>query len=124
MAPKSIWASWAALVPPGRPSSDSSSESSAFSEPQPSSSSSARLREIVGPGTKGAEGVWAFWAIRWKGLVDSEGAGGAGGTGAGAVVGCWGSVVEGWAIILNQGFLLSVSVDGVGTAGGETTTAG
>jgi hypothetical protein len=109
--PNNIEASWAALPPPGRSSSESSSLSS-LSEPQ--SSVSARRRET------GAEGGLASWfcVILWKGFV-AEGAGAAGA----------GALSFDWDIILKNGFLLSVSLGGdvttVGGAGGdETASAG
>jgi len=96
MVPKRMDASWAALLPPGRSSSESSSdESSSLSVPQ--SSSSCRFLDTGPEETEGAP-IAAPTALaadpaafdtacvmRKKGLVDS--AGGAGGDAAGGAAG-------------------------------------
>jgi len=87
IVPNKIEASCAALVPPGRSSSESSSSSS-LSEPHPSSVS-ARLREM-GPADGAGAAVAAAGAAdcaakRWNGLFDTSGWA-AGGAGGGAVL--------------------------------------
>lgn len=76
MVPKRMEASWAALLPPGLSSSESSSSES-LSEPQ--SSSSGLFLETGPEGTAGGGAGGAVWVMRKKGFVDSAGAAGAAG---------------------------------------------
>lgn len=83
MVPKRMDARWAALFPPGRSISESSSLSSSLSVPQ--SSESARFLEIGPDGAGAGAAAGAVCVIRKKGLVDSAGAAGAAGA---AEIGC------------------------------------
>lgn len=116
IVPKRIEANWAALVPPGLSSSESSSSSS-LSEPQPSSS--GRFRDMGPVGADTAVAL-ASWVMRWKGLVETSGwTGGAGGAGAAGAAGVlWvEDASEDCESILRYGLRLSVS------AGGDTAAA-
>lgn len=82
MVPNRMDARWAALLPPGLSSSESSSDSSSLSEPHPSLE-----RRRLDTGTAGTAGA-AACVMRWKGLVEMSAWGGAGGaTGGEAAAG-------------------------------------
>lgn len=126
MVPKRMDARWAALLPPGLSSSESSSDSSSLSEPHPSSE-----RRRLDTGIDGPAGA-AVCVMRWKGLVETSAWGGGGGATGGAGAGGAGgaatldNVSEDCDIILKYGLRLSggLEVTICGRGGGVACRSG